>query len=261
MLIEFLKYHGAGNDFILIDNRTEQYNNLSEEDINKLCDRNFGIGADGLMLLGESENHDFTMKYFNSDGKESTMCGNGGRCIVLFAHHLGIIKESTIFTAIDGVHEAKLISPEIISIKMSDVSNIRKKGDVFVIDTGSPHHVEFRSNISEIDVLFEARKIRYNNEYSKDGINVNFVEIKDNHIFSRTYERGVENETLACGTGAVAIAIAHHVKNEEIKNGKYDINALGGKLMVAFETLNNNVFTNIILTGPVKKVFQGSINL
>jgi diaminopimelate epimerase len=261
MLINFYKYQGAGNDFVLLDNRTGRYNQLNDSVIKKLCDRHFGIGADGLMLLSISDKYDFSMKYFNSDGNESTMCGNGGRCIVRFANELNIIDKKTTFIAIDGIHEAELLENNNISLKMNDVNSIKLSEEGYILNTGSPHLVIFTENIEKINILDEARKIRYSEKYKKEGININFVHIDNNKIYSRTYERGVENETLACGTGAVAIALAYHHKNNTTGNRKYIINTLGGILNVRFENPDNQLFNNIYLIGPAKNVYRGKINI
>jgi diaminopimelate epimerase len=260
MLIEFHKFHGTGNDFIVIDNRKHNF----PDDIaviKKLCDRRFGIGADGLILLSYETGFDFKMKYFNSDGKEGTMCGNGGRCIVAFAEKLKIIHEDAKFLASDGVHEANILSHNRniwnIRLGMNSVNEIIENGEDYFIDSGSPHHIVFVNNVNAIDVLSEGRKIRYSDKYSSKGTNVNFVELKENSIFVRTYERGVENETLSCGTGAVASAIASSIRAGLTK--QIEIKCLGGELKVHFNKREN--FSDIWLEGPAEHVFTGKIEL
>lgn len=262
MLIEFHKYQGAGNDFILIDNQSEIYSSLSTQQIKKLCDRHFGIGADGLMMLNKSDSYDFKMRYFNADGNESTMCGNGGRCIVKFALEMKIVsKNYTEFEAIDGVHSATILENENISLKMNNVKSIEKSEFGYITNTGSPHLVIFSTNINAIDLLKEARKIRYNDTFKKEGINVNYVEIKNDALFSRTYERGVENETLACGTGAIAIALTYASLNHNENKLKYAVNAIGGQLEISFDTEDYKSFNNIFLAGPAAHIFSGNMNI
>jgi diaminopimelate epimerase len=257
MTFNFYKYQGAGNDFILIDNRKELVSKENSELIHKLCDRRFGIGADGLMLLQEKEGYDFEMVYFNSDGNEGTMCGNGGRCIVAFAHHLGLVDEKTSFWAIDGEHSADVLNAEYINLKMSDVKSVEINEDYFFLDTGSPHYVAFVKGIEEMDVFNLGREIRNNDRFKSEGTNVNFVEEINNRLMVRTYERGVENETLACGTGITASAIAASIHTGKVKE-EYDIKALGGDLKVRYEK-NGNSFINIWLEGPAVQVFKGII--
>ncbi|HBX53177.1 MAG: diaminopimelate epimerase [Bacteroidetes bacterium RIFOXYA12_FULL_35_11] len=260
MKINFYKYHGAGNDFILLDDRENKYNMFSYQQIAFLCHRRFGIGADGLMLLQNHPDYDFKMIYYNSDGHEGSMCGNGGRCIVSFANKLRMISEKTTFLASDGAHEAYLEKDGIIKLRMSDVFNIEKAEDYFFLNTGSPHYVTFRKNVLSEDILTEGRKIRYNERFSKEGTNVNFVEKKSDHIFVCTYERGVEEETLSCGTGVVASALAA-IKNKT--PGFYQINAKtkGGNLSVYCTKVSDTVFNNIWLEGPAAFVFDGVITL
>ncbi|OYT11970.1 MAG: diaminopimelate epimerase [Bacteroidetes bacterium 4572_112] len=259
MQIQFSKYHGAGNDFILVDNRNQEYT-LDQELIAKLCERRYGIGADGLMILENSESYDFNMRYYNSDGNEGSMCGNGGRCIVAFAKDLEIIANITEFTAVDGLHKAKINSSGIntydISLNMNDVSNIKEEDNIFFLDTGSPHHIEFVDDISKVDVYNKGKQIRYSDKYkANNGTNVNFIEATASVLKIRTYERGVEDETHACGTGATAAAIAFALKNKEY-NKEVILEALGGILRLNFD-FNNNIFTNIVLSGPTKLVFKG----
>ncbi len=256
MTIPFSKYHGAGNDFILIDNRNKTYQ-FTEKQIKKLCHRRFGIGADGLMLLEKDTETDFRMKYYNSDGKEGSMCGNGGRCIVAFADEIGIKKEHYHFIAIDGLHQAFLRNIEV-NLKMSDVFDIQKFKNDWFLDTGSPHAVEIVKDINTVNVSEEGKNLRHDTRFGKYGCNVNFIEINNTNLKIRTYERGVEAETYACGTGAVASAI---IANQLNKNqNKFTIEALGGQLEVSFENTNNN-YTNIWLKGPAIQVFCGEINI
>ncbi len=258
MNINFYKYQGAGNDFIMIDNRNNSFPKNNIKLIAKLCDRHFGIGADGLILLENDNTHDFRMLYFNSDGNESTMCGNGGRCIVAFANKLGIFSNKTTFIAIDGLHNAS-IKNDLISLQMIDVETIKIEKDYVFLNTGSPHHIQIVSNVSNFNVFNEGKKIR-NNIYGTEGSNVNFVEQINNNTFKmRTYERGVENETLACGTGATAVAIAMY-KTKKTQQKNINLITEGGKLSVSFN-IENNVFKNVFLTGSAKFVFEGNIKI
>lgn len=258
MNITFYKYQGAGNDFIMIDNRNHFFKNDTKH-IAKLCDRRFGIGADGLILLeNHSENDiDFKMVYFNSDGSESTLCGNGGRCIVAFARQLGIIENECNFMAIDGLHQAHF-EGDLVSLSMPDVHNIKTYNSTsFFLDTGSPHHIEFVENTSLVQVKKEGAHIRHSNLYGKAGSNINFVEVQDNYIKIRTYERGVEDETLACGTGVTAAAIAAH-NAKKIDTEHVNVSAEGGDLTVRFIPADGK-YTHIQLIGPAEFVFKGEI--
>lgn len=258
MKIKFFKYQGAGNDFIIIDDRKRQFPQL-ENTIRFLCDRHFGIGADGLILLQDDANSDFRMVYFNSDGRESSMCGNGGRCIAQFAHDLGMIENKASFTAVDGLHEAN-IQQKTIRLKMANVAKVEVFENHLFLNTGSPHHVEFVENISEIDVKNYGRKIRYEAPYFEEGANVNFVESIDGSLKIRTYERGVEDETLACGTGITAAAIAAF-ESGKIRGNKIEVMAIGGNLLVEFERNHSGGYQNVWLTGPAEKVFEGEIEI
>ncbi len=259
MEIEFFKYQGAGNDFIVIDNRNQNFDASNNELVKNICDRRFGVGGDGLMLLQNKDSYDFQMVYFNSDGYEGTMCGNGGRCIVAFANFLGIISKNTKFKAVDGDHEAIVDTPEFIKLQMNNVSNVEIQPDYYFLDTGSPHYVQFVKGIEELDVYNLGRKIRYNDRFKKEGTNVNFVEEINNRLLVRTYERGVENETLACGTGIAASAICASLYYGKQKDS-YDIKALGGDLKVSYQK-SGETFSNIWLEGPAKQVFKGAINV
>jgi len=254
MNIKFSKYQGAGNDFILIDNRKDNIR-LSESQIEKLCHRRFGIGADGLMILESNTETDFRMKYYNSDGKEGSMCGNGGRCIVAFANEIGISKKEYQFIAIDGLHQAILKGTEV-NLKMSKVDDIKQFDKDWFLDTGSPHAVEVVDNINAVEVSEEGKTLRFDPRFGENGTNVNFIEINQNQLKIRTYERGVEAETYACGTGAVASAIIANQLNPELK--WFSLEALGGTLEVSFEQIDNS-YTNIWLKGSAVKVFDGEI--
>ena len=261
MQIQFDKYQGAGNDFIVIDNRIGGYDSLSQKNLKLLCNRNKGIGADGIILIQNHQVLDFEMLYFNSDGNLSSMCGNGGRCAVSFAHSLNIIDVNTDFMAIDGPHKASLVSQREVRLQMQDVTNITKNENNIIMDTGSPHLVLFLQEIHSIDVKKEGAKIRYSDTFKKEGINVNFITKKSKTIFDiRTYERGVENETLSCGTGAVASAIAMHLLGESNGITKIRLNALGGKLTVDFK-VKGATYKNIFLQGPATYVYSGSLSL
>lgn len=254
--MEFYKYQGTGNDFILVDNR-DQHFPKEQPTIERLCDRRFGIGGDGLILLEHDNTSDFRMVYYNSDGNESTMCGNGGRCIVAFAHFLNVFDKKTSFNAIDGLHEAE-IDGNIVKLKMINVSEINKDGSNFVLNTGSPHFVQYVSDLKNLDVYKEGYAVRNSDTYKKEGINVNFVEKTGNSdLFVRTYERGVEDETFSCGTGATAAALS--LMSQENTN-EVAIQVLGGKLKVYAEK-EGDAFKNIWLEGPADQVFKGKISL
>ena len=207
MIIVFNKYHGAGNDFIIIDNRNMIFPAGNNRFIEKLCNRRFGIGADGLILICSDTNSDFEMKYYNSDGSEGSMCGNGARCSAAFAYKNNIAGKTMKLRAIDGFHNAT-IEDDIVTLSMNNVSNIKQGGDYYFINTGSPHYVAFMKNIDTVEVNKEGKLIRNMPEFFPDGVNVNFVELSQDQIYVRTYERGVEAETLSCGTGVTASAIA-----------------------------------------------------
>ncbi len=256
--MKFCKYHGAGNDFVMIDNRKNTFPK-QQKIIALLCHRHFGIGADGLILLENDTATDFRMVYYNADGNESTMCGNGGRCVVQFAHDLKIIKNNTNFIAIDGVHSAEIIGNQI-KLQMIAVEKITTQNQDYMLNTGSPHYVQFVENLSDFPVVTNAKKIRYNATFAQEGINVNFAEIRDdNTVFVRTYERGVEDETLACGTGvtAVALSIAH---KKNLPDGTIHIQTLGGNLSVSWQK-QGAIYTDIFLQGEAQFVFKGKIKL
>jgi diaminopimelate epimerase len=286
MTIPFYKYQGTGNDFVMIDQRETQYLTRADTKIvHQLCDRRFGIGADGLILLQNTvevrnleegvKGYDFEMIYFNADGSESTMCGNGGRCIVAFAQFLKIFDKECVFKAIDGAHDAKISENGWVELKMIDVKNLEIGNDYFLMNTGSPHYVVFTEDLTDINVYENGRAIRYSDRFAKEGVNVNFVEIrKDGGIEVATYERGVEDETFSCGTGVTAAAIAYYVKNEQFE--RVPIKTKGGDLEVRFhknivqnmvrtlhqaESMTEGVFENVWLCGPATQVFSGEVNL
>ncbi len=257
-MIHFYKYQGAGNDFIIIDNRLQQLR-LNTQQIHFLCDRKMGIGADGLMLLEASDDHHFKMVYFNADGNESTMCGNGGRCITAFAQHLGLIQNKATFSAIDGEHEAIFTADGLIALQMNDVENIAHYDTHSILNTGSPHYVVWANDLEHINVVEQGRAIRNQEEFAPKGINVNFTASLNDGLFVRTYERGVEDETLSCGTGVSAAAIA--ATKDALGNFETNIKTLGGPLKVSFTKNTANSAINVVLTGPAKRVFEGQIHL
>ena len=261
MTLKFDKYQGAGNDFIILNNYDGFFSKLSEHQFREMCDRHRGIGADGVILLEPSNSVDFEMKYFNSDGKLSSLCGNGARCVVLYAYKNKIINGKTKFSATDGTHEAWLTSSDKVKIQIKEIKKILKHKESFVINTGSPHYLKIMDNISDLNVKKEGSAIRYSKDFIPEGINVNFIQIKNNSNFLiRTYERGVEDETLACGTGAVAAAIVMHNIGKTSGNTNIEIETLGGSLNVNFD-FENSVYKNIFLEGPVKYVFSGTYKL
>lgn len=252
----FYKYQGTGNDFVIIDNRQNTFPKNNTKLVATLCDRKFGIGADGLILLENDETADFKMVYYNADGNQSSMCGNGGRCIVAFAHKLGIVEESTVFNAVDGLHEAT-IENNTVSLKMQDVLEVTVKEDYVFLDTGSPHHVAMVSSLKTYDVFTNGKDIRYNT-YGEKGSNINFVEAIEDGFGVRTYERGVENETLSCGTGVTAVALAMHA-TQQTKSNKITLQTQGGTLQVTFSSSREG-YKDIYLIGPATFVFKGTIS-
>lgn len=257
MTMTFYKYQGTGNDFIVVDNRLGLIDKNDTKRIAQICNRRFGIGADGFILLEQADSADFKMVYYNSDGNESTMCGNGGRCITAFAKSLGIIKDEASFVAIDGLHLAK-IENDIVHLQIQDVKTIEVSEMYTFLDTGSPHHVQLVSDIETYDVRKNGANIRYGNLYGEAGSNVNFVEqISNNRFAVRTYERGVEDETLSCGTGVTAVALAMH-KNTKTPSNEIHLNTQGGELKVRFRE-DNNGYKDIWLIGPAVQVFKGVI--
>lgn len=257
MTIPFHKYQGTGNDFVIIDNRTLFFPKDDTKFVSKICDRKFGVGADGLILLENHPELDFTMVYYNADGKQSSMCGNGGRCIVAFAKALKIIDKSTTFEAIDGLHEAT-VENGIVHLKMQDVSAIKSTETYSFLDTGSPHHIQFADDLSALDVKKEGATIRYSDLYGNAGSNINFVSQKGDNVFAvRTYERGVEDETLSCGTGVTAVALAMHNQGKTNSN-LVQLAVEGGTLEVSFDKQDQG-YENIYLIGAATHVFEGTI--
>jgi len=262
MTIPFHKYQGTGNDFVLIDQRkTRHLTRTDTKIIQHLCDRRFGIGGDGLILLQNHPDHDFEMIYFNADGRESTLCGNGGRCIVAFAKHLGIINQKANFLAIDGPHEATINGHDYVSLRMLDVPTFEQGEDYFVIDTGSPHYVVFVEDLDDIDVVENGQAIRYSQRFKKEGINVNFVEKQKDQLLVATYERGVEDETLSCGTGVTAAAIAYQALHDTPETGEVAIHSKGGQLSVKLSKNEKGGAANIWLQGKATRVFEGVVEV
>ena len=254
MKIYFNKYHGTGNDFIIIDNRNGLFNQRDKELIRLMCDRHFGVGADGLMLLSGHEGYDFEMRYFNSDGRESTMCGNGGRCMVAFARKLGLAGEKARFLASDGTHHA-VARDGLISLSLADTEPPVKVGGNHFLNTGSPHYIVPVPDVSSMDVVSKGSKLRYSPEFAPGGTNVNFVQATQEGITVRTYERGVEAETLSCGTGVTAAAISSRWgKGTGKQNVK--VSTLGGNLEVSF-VIEEKKISSVCLTGPAEFVFEG----
>ncbi len=260
MIIQFHKYQGTGNDFIILDNRAKLFGSLTPRQVHFLCDRRFGIGADGLMLLQDHSGFDFEMVYYNADGNPGSMCGNGGRCMIKFANVMGIEKMTYHFLAVDGPHEAEIDQDGMVSLKMKDINHVKEYHGDFILDTGSPHYVKMVNDVKGMDVFRKGKEIRNNNNFVKEGINVNFVgTLTDDEIYVRTYERGVENETLSCGTGVTAAAVVCY-HNE---NGYNDVtvHTPGGKLSVEYDRHDDDHYDNIWLTGPALKVFEGMITV
>jgi diaminopimelate epimerase len=260
MQMKFYKYQGTGNDFIILDNRDGSASTLSNERVKFLCDRHMGIGADGLMLLSNRAGYDFEMTYYNSDGNPGSMCGNGGRCLVKFAYDQGMHKSAYRFIAADGVHEAEIEYNGIVNLKMKDVREVLEFDGDRVLNTGSPHYVKFVTDVMNYDVIRRGKEIRNSTDFAEQGINVNFVEQKGpDKIVVRTYERGVEDETLSCGTGVTACAVVCYHND----CGYNDVTVItrGGKLTVKFDRPTETLFENIWLCGPAEKVFEGSMDI
>lgn len=259
MNLHFYKYQGTGNDFILVDNRDGSIR-LSTKQILTLCDRRFGIGADGLMELQMQAGYDFKMVYYNADGKEGSMCGNGGRCITRFAQDSGILKNNYEFIAVDGPHSSYIDDDGIVHLKMKDVVKIDNYNSYSYLNTGSPHVVKMVPHVMDMDVLEEGKRIRYNDHYRERGVNVNFVELIDeDHLFVRTYERGVEDETFSCGTGVTAAALIN--AHNDAGFNHVDVKTLGGNLFVEYEKTGEETFHDIWLCGPARQVFKGTVEI
>ncbi|MFD2246163.1 diaminopimelate epimerase [Pontibacter ruber] len=257
MALSFYKYQGTGNDFVMVDNRKLTFPADDEQLVKHLCDRHVGIGADGLILLQDHPDYDFEMVYFNADGRLGSMCGNGARCTVRFARQLGVIEDVACFLAADGEHQAS-VERDLIQLKMNDVKGVERIGEDYYLNTGSPHYVRFVDNVRDLDVYEEGRAIRYNDRFSAVGTNVNFVQrLSENEIYVRTYERGVEDETLSCGTGVTAAAL---VTSMEGAQSPVAVKTPGGDLKVLFER-SGDVFKYIYLVGPAKLVFTGSVTI
>ena len=255
--MNFYKYQGTGNDFVMIDNRQNKIDKSDLKLVAKLCDRKFGSGADGLILIENHPEVDFDMIYFNADGTKS-FCGNGSRCAVAFANYLGIIENKTTFNAIDGIHEAT-INGELIELKMGDVSNVEHGQDYFFIETGSPHYIQYTASVQEIDIVPTAHKVRYNERFKEKGTNVNFVQKVGETLEMRTYERGVEDETLSCGTGATAVALSGAIKHG--LTSPVAIKVQGGDLQIKFNQISDNEFDNIWLIGKGEQVYSGEMTV
>ena len=259
MKVKFSKYQATGNDFIIVDNRPGSLQ-LTTDQIQKLCHRKFGIGADGLMLIERAGSSDFNLVYYNSDGSQS-LCGNGSRAAVMFASSIGVINGTARFDAYDGPHDAEILASGTVKLRMNDVNEVRRIGDDFYVNTGSPHYIQVVGSAADFPVVEEGRSIRHSADFQPGGSNVNFIELQhDNTIFVRTYERGVENETLSCGTGVTAAALAASFLGY---TSPVKIKTLGGELSVAFEAVAGQAgaFTTIFLIGPAKLVFQGEMEL
>ena len=255
MEIPFTKYQGTGNDFVLIDNREGLFPRNDLNLIKKLCDRKFGIGADGLMLIQSAKDADFQMVYFNADGSES-LCGNGSRCSIHFARTLGIIDDHTAFITTDGAHQA-FFKEDWVHFQLHDINSVQEQGEDYFVENGSPHHIQFVDDLEHCDVVTTGREIRFSEQYQPSGTNVNFVQIESEGISVRTYERGVEDETLSCGTGVTAAAIVAAMKG---MRSPIRIKTRGGKLQVTFEK-DGDTFKNIFLAGPATPVFKGKIEI
>jgi diaminopimelate epimerase len=260
MQFTFYKYQGTGNDFVMIDNRDTTFPKDNVKVIEKICDRRFGIGADGLILLENDPETNFKMVYYNADGNESSMCGNGGRCLVAFAKKMGVIENEATFIAVDGLHHATIDSMNIVSLQMKEVDQVQINPNYIFLNTGSPHHVQLTEHLEAIDIKKEGAAIRYGDLYGKAGSNVNFVKpISQNEFSIRTYERGVEDETLSCGTGATAVAIAMNAIGKSAEN-KITINVEGGQLEITFQK-ENGIYKDVFLKGPATFVFEGVYEL
>lgn len=258
--LHFYKYHGTGNDFVIFDGRTIDVHALmTQEVIEGICHRRFGIGADGLMILENHPKADFNMVYYNADGRPSSMCGNGGRCLVAFAKKMGVIEDQCTFMATDGLHEAT-IKDNWIELKMIDVHQLEYDGESCILDTGSPHYIKACSNLDDLDIVPTAHAIRYNDRFSNEGININFLQETDKGIRIRTYERGVEDETLACGTGATAAAIAYVDRYDLKGQQEVDIQVEGGQLSVKVNRVGDG-YEDVWLCGPAAFVFEGEVEI
>ncbi len=257
MKFAFFKYQGTGNDFIIIDDRNRSFP-IDHSLIIQLCDRKFGIGSDGLILIQKSEKADFHMEFFNPDASQS-FCGNGSRCASAFAYRIGIADKAMRFTAIDGLHNGFILSEELVEVSMKNVNELRFNNEDLILNTGSPHFVRFIDDLSKEDIIARGKEIRYSEEFAKEGINVNLVEVLDPTLLNcATYERGVENETLSCGTGVTAVALAANAAKN--MTSPVSVKTKGGQLSVRFTKIDNG-YCDVFLKGPVKLVFKGEITL
>jgi len=259
---KFWKYQGTGNDFVFFDGREDVSKIKEEQEVRaKICDRRFGVGADGLIILEEDGTTDFRMLYYNSDGHEGSMCGNGGRCSIAFANFIGFASKKTVFEAVDGEHHGQILEEAWVDLGMNDVLQIEERSrDTFILDTGSPHYVRILDEDQDVDIVKFGREVRYGTEFKAAGINVNTCKITKDGIVIETYERGVEDETFSCGTGVTACAIAYSKFTKKNGNLKIPIITKGGHLSVSFHSQNGS-FTNIVLGGPAQQVFGGEIEL
>ena len=256
MIFSFVKYQGTGNDFVIIDNRDKQFPIENHSAIAQICHRNFGIGSDGFILIESDDTSDFYMRYFNADGREGSLCGNGSRCAVHFAKSLGLTTEKVVFRTSDGLHKAQFIAEEV-ALELHALSQWEEREDALFLDTGSPHHVVFVTDVNAVDVAVKGAEIAHGAPYFSDGTNVNFVQVENaNTLHVRTYERGVEAETLSCGTGVTAAALAAHISKKTTAN-KIQVQTRGGNLNVSFSTAGNR-YESIVLQGPATPVFTGN---
>jgi diaminopimelate epimerase len=257
MHLPFYKYQGTGNDFVIVDNRRNTLHNYSTSLVQKLCNRRFGIGADGFIVIKDHHEYDFEMMYHNADGSQS-LCGNGSRCAVHLAKHLGIIDQEAYLLTTDGPHRA-YVKEDLIYLQLHDVSEIQNLQDGYLINTGSPHYVRQVDDCEDLDVYKAGKRIRNTPPFQKKGINVNFVSLgRNNEISVRTYERGVEDETFSCGTGVAAAALMAAIKGHK---SPVTVRTKGGTLQVSFTKTNNQCFQSIYLIGPAKMVFEGKIDI
>ncbi len=260
MEIPFFKYQGTGNDFVIVDEFDRPYVDMDDqESIARICHRKFGVGADGLILLRPAEDYDFEMVYFNADGRPGSLCGNGGRCAVACMHQLERIQSATHFVAADGAHQARIVRPDFVELRMNDVTALEEGKGFYVLDTGSPHYVSFVEDLSDLDIVESGRAIRYSSRFAASGINVNFVEVQGEDLRVQTYERGVEDETLSCGTGVTATAIADAYR-KGTESGETLIKTKGGDLMVKYRKTADG-FSDLWLCGAATLVFQGQISI
>ncbi len=261
MWIDFTKYHGAGNDFVIINKEhNPEFPDEDQELISQMCDRHFGIGADGLITIDKCQEADFRMIYYNADGQPGSLCGNGTRCAVHYAHSLKWFGVSGQVLAADGLHKAYYRDADFIEIQMNDPNILTFSQTEIVIDTGSPHYIEWVDRYNGLDLFSRGRTIRYSAPFKKAGINVNFVLDRGEDIEVRTYERGVEDMTLACGTGCTAAAIAWAIKNNMSGPVSLPVKVPGGQLQVRFNMISNKP-VEIWLGGPAVKVFKGAWKL